>query len=455
MSSDEKYPTLYSSEGRQLISDHLTTLDNDEYKTACKKMRAAARDVMQHHSQFLADFCELDDSVATAVRNCFSSSSDAQICALRQRIHDLSNVDEWGDNLTLIALVYAFEISAKLYQVTATTQNDARVIAHPAIAHIARPSNTHFGQSREILLLHSPSHWQAMLSVEQAKKLNLKGPLVVFEAHEFMVFGIPPDNSCQFGAFFWAGQEQGLLDFPERLAPDTDHSTTGGTSKTVFAFLEASEEMLASLAQQLDGEGTSLLDRCKPQVLTLNKNIKVDFYRTARHKQSQDLYCTGLKMTYKREEWVLRNLFYGRLLTSSHTVAFLEHEDGRDPVFIGLKLDNCPVVPCKPYQFITPEGMNIIGSRKMTTLIEEYYSDKFRNLVGEETAAAEPAEVPNAHIATAHAAAKRAASTRSAGSAAKKSKHGNDEAGPTVSALEKELDTVGTIALLSDLCLFL
>ena len=32
-----------------------------------------------------------------------------------------------------------------------------------------------------------------------------------------------------------------------------------------------------------------------------------------------------------------------------------------------LQLDNCPVVPCKPYQFITPEGMNIIGRRKMTT----------------------------------------------------------------------------------------
>lgn len=55
MASDEKYPTLYSTEGRQLISDHLTALDNDEYKTACKKMRAASRDVMQHQSQFLAD----------------------------------------------------------------------------------------------------------------------------------------------------------------------------------------------------------------------------------------------------------------------------------------------------------------------------------------------------------------------------------------------------------------
>ena len=99
--------------------------------------------------------------------------------------------------------------------------------------------------------------------------------------------------------------------------------------------------------------------------------------------------------------------------------------------------------------------MNIIGSRKMTTLIEEYYSDKFRNLVGDETAPAEPAEVTNAHTATARAAAKRAALTRSAGSAAKKSKHGSDEAGPTVSALEKELDTVCTIVLLSDLCLFL
>jgi hypothetical protein len=120
-----------------------------------------------------------------------------------------------------------------------------------------------------------------MHALGRTGQVNLQGPLVVFEANGFMVCGFPPDNSCQFGAFFWAGQEQGLLDFPERLAPNTDHSTTGGTAKTVFAFLEASEEMLTSLAQQLDGECTSLLDRCKPQVLTLNKHIKVDFYRSA------------------------------------------------------------------------------------------------------------------------------------------------------------------------------
>ena len=39
-------------------------------------------------------------------------------------------VHEWGDNLTLIALVYALEISAKLFQLTTTTPDDAR----PAVA---------------------------------------------------------------------------------------------------------------------------------------------------------------------------------------------------------------------------------------------------------------------------------------------------------------------------------
>jgi hypothetical protein len=43
-----------------------------------------------------------------------------------------------------------------------------------------------------------------MLSLDQAKKLNIKGPLVLFEEQKFIVFGIPADNSCQFGAFFLA-----------------------------------------------------------------------------------------------------------------------------------------------------------------------------------------------------------------------------------------------------------
>ena len=91
--ADQTYSPLYSTEGRQLISDHVIALDTDEYRKACNKLRA----------------------------------------------------------VTLISLVYAFEISAKLYQNTASTEIDNRVVAHPAITCIARPGKEHMGED-------SPSH---------------------------------------------------------------------------------------------------------------------------------------------------------------------------------------------------------------------------------------------------------------------------------------------------------
>jgi hypothetical protein len=133
---DEKAPTLYSSEGRKLIDSHLLALATDNYTSVCTYMRQLCSSTLNEHSQEVADFCELDEAVAAAANAAFGSTpSQIQQCALAQRIHDLSRAHEWGDNLTLIALVYALEISAKLFQVTTTTPDDARVVQHPAIEH--------------------------------------------------------------------------------------------------------------------------------------------------------------------------------------------------------------------------------------------------------------------------------------------------------------------------------
>ena len=85
----------------------------------------------------------------------------------------------------------------------------------------------------------------------------------------------------------------------------------------------------------------------------------MDFYTKTQHAKSVQFYFSGVKMTYCREEWVLRNVFYSRPLTNCHTVALLAHEDGRD-AFVCLQTDNCPVVPCEPYEFATPECMRSI-----------------------------------------------------------------------------------------------
>ena len=137
-------------------------------------------------------------------------------------------------------------------------------------------------------------------------------------------------------------------------------------------------------------------------------------------------------MTYCREEWVLRNVFYSRPLTNCHTVALLAHEDGRD-AFVCLQTDNCPVVPCEPYEFATPECMKSINSRPMTARIEEHYSDKFRNLVGEESGAAPAAATP-----------KRLASSRAVLASSKKIRargHGKME---LETSFARSVDALGT-----------
>ena len=253
-------------------------------------MRQLCSSPLNEHSREVTDFCELDEAVVAAANAAFGSTpAQIQQCALAQRIQDISRVHEWGDNLTLIALVYALEISAKLFQVTTNTPDDARVVQHPAIASIARPCKEHLGKEREIMLLHSPSHWQVMLTIEQAKAANQTGPTVHYDQDIFMVFGIPADNSCQFGAFFWAGQQQGLLNASDLPGPITTKlnqsglpapsiptklNATGAKAATAFTFLAASSQLLAQLPQQLDGTASSLLLRCKPQSLTLQKGAR-------------------------------------------------------------------------------------------------------------------------------------------------------------------------------------
>ena len=101
MDSDEKAPTLYSSEGRKLIDSHLLALATDHYTSVCTYMRQLCSSTLNEHSREVADFCELDEAVAAAANAAFGSTpSQTQQCALAQRIHDLSRVHECGDNLT-------------------------------------------------------------------------------------------------------------------------------------------------------------------------------------------------------------------------------------------------------------------------------------------------------------------------------------------------------------------
>ena len=139
-------PCISESAQHLKLIEHLLALATDHY-TYVQYMRQLCSSTLNEHSREVTDFCELDEAVVAAANAAFGSTpSQIQQCALAQRIHDLSRVHEWGDNLTLIALVYALEISAKLFQVTTTTPDDARVVQHPAIASIARPCKEHLGK---------------------------------------------------------------------------------------------------------------------------------------------------------------------------------------------------------------------------------------------------------------------------------------------------------------------
>jgi len=271
---EAKEVTLYSSEGREMISQHQADLDTTEYRSICSAMRQACAAHCRLNSQAIGDFIELDEEVTKLVTNALPalSSSEVKASALEARIRELSSMDEWGDNMTLVAMVHRLDVSAKLFQVTTNADNDALVVVHPAAATIARPGERHFGTVREVMLLHSPSHWQAMLTLEQATAAGKSGPIVHCEGEAFMVFGIPPDNSCQFGAFVWAGHQQKLFSIADVLEPGEQTPDCGSTktnSSISFSFLPASEGLLNSLATKLTHQGTKMLKRSVPEQLIL------------------------------------------------------------------------------------------------------------------------------------------------------------------------------------------
>ena len=61
----------------------------------------------------------------------------------------------------------------------------------------------------------------------QAAAVNQCGPIMRCGAEVCMVFGIPADDSCQFGAFVWAGQQKhfSVADVLRRLADGEEHDT--------------------------------------------------------------------------------------------------------------------------------------------------------------------------------------------------------------------------------------
>jgi hypothetical protein len=131
-----------------------------------------------------------------------------------------------------------------------------------------------------------------MLTREQAAEANLRGPIIRCGAEEFVIFGIPADDSCQFGAFFWAGQQQKHFSVADilRLADGEDYDTTFKEVKSKssrFDFLPANDQLMNSISQQLTGVSTEMLLRCPADPLTL-RGVNVDFYRNVKHLGSGD-----------------------------------------------------------------------------------------------------------------------------------------------------------------------
>jgi hypothetical protein len=284
--------------------------------------------------------------------------------------------DEWGDNLSLLLLTYAFDISVKVYSIDSSSP----LIKEGAL--IARPKLSVPSSEKQILLLHSPGHWQAIVALDAADALM--GPVVSDGTDSFVVLGIPPDGACQFGAFIMSAVVQDLLTEAEVIRLASQEQETDSETGSDFHFVPAPPDVLRFVEGKLTHTATKVLKRAPPEKLSI-QNIFFDFYQFAQHVPTGFLLFPGVRVEYKGKSWALRNLFYSRNITKCHIMTFLSRSD--QDVFVALKDEHCPVLPKQPYECVSPADMADIQKRPMTAAIEAYYADEFKNQSGSQPVA--------------------------------------------------------------------
>lgn len=246
------------------------------------------------------------------------------------------------------------------------------------------------GQPRSVYLLHTPGHWQAMLPLQEASTAGLTGPVVACAQEEFMVFGILPDNSCMYGAFFVAAarrkllDQEGVLGCPGSIDDNTDTSAQ-------FTFVQAIPELMTELDAGMNFRSNKLLSAGAAVTLEI-KGQAVDFFqpRQAQGKWWPAVLLQRLKMVYSDREWVLCNIFYNRGLTKGHYVAFLTNPQ-KEIDFVCLRADS-PLRPAQPYAFLVKSDMDLVTTWPMTKAIEAQYKDEFEFLASgnEEKSGSQP-----------------------------------------------------------------
>ena len=200
----------FSKEGKaQLLLDVQSARGDDAYNAGKVMLRQVAVGAMRNDPTRFAMFIGAKASVVDEVQRVLNlSREELSQSLLESHIRDMAKNSTWGDELSLSALCFTTQMSAKMYKIEGES-----AISHPALSSILVDTE-HPNPNGCVTLVHTAdqTHYLAGLPETVADELKLGGVSMKLQGSEerLVVFGQPGDGACKFGAFWFCLSKLGF-----------------------------------------------------------------------------------------------------------------------------------------------------------------------------------------------------------------------------------------------------
>ena len=365
----------YSSEkgSKQLLDEMKQQKHHPEYDLNTDRIRNLALSTMQDNP---GDFCDFintcPEGTLAAAEALEMSPHNIQQAALLSRIAELSIGNEWGDNLTLIALCRAANVGVRLYKLSSDGKN---AIMHPSKFSV--PASEPDYIRAHLLHTDDGTHWNAALPLTDAHRRGVTdGVLLDVDGHDnLVVFGTPRDGHCQFRSFAGSLSKQGidvtlLIPKDDSMVEDqptcTSSQDKGTRSSEQSEFISGdwqsvSEDVLNALYARTDtkngGTRTTTFWRSSGTTQTVCGQ-SVNFYSAficVKSGMVQSAYFTGMKVRSAHDETItgiLIAIYYGSSVCGRSYWFCIGLPDGKYEQ-VSLKISNPAFLPAEPVQLLS------------------------------------------------------------------------------------------------------
>ena len=384
------YLDFFSDAGQKLLEEEMVKQRAAiRYNLNTKSTRLMALTYMKNNMNDFCDFVASSPDVAASAADCLGMSlQDVQVATLLARISELSIDNEWGDNLTMIALCKATRVGLSVFKITEA----GKLVAHPSLVSMSGHAPNYI----RAYLVHSSddSHWNAALPLELAHELQVRGGVLAQSSGlsegplSLVIFGSPTDGRCQFQSFFFSlylqnhdihskhvGKIFSTIDSKnanKELAERAQHESM--TEDEIeneehvvwrLATTEMADSLVAETLVEKGGIRTTKVWKSAPVVQTV-MNGKVNFYRVfcvVSKEKIMAMYLTGMKVYKVGDEHVyglLVAIYYGKATAGNNIWGIVLFSNGtRDFFVIGSSLKKLKYLPVHPIELCVVERFNL------------------------------------------------------------------------------------------------